>query len=413
MSSNQLTVQNLDKSSEWSSGMSLWGLDSFDGNIDQKYQFKLSGKGPVNVYVLDSGTEIGHPGFKSGQVEFMYTAPNVEKSNVNDCTGHGSHVSGIIAGTVTGVAKNAKIYVLRISGCGPTFNNQNIIDALNFLTSRIQKPAVVNLGLLPLSSSSVEVEKLKNLLVKFVNEVQVPVVMAAGDESTPNCSRLAQIDGLISVGAHDEQFSPLVNSNYGSCTNVFAPGNNIWSHSNQTGGIFYSRNSGTSSASAFVSGAVATLLEFNKNLSPAEVQRELVKNSVRNLTDKTNTQQPIVRVYTPPNDGGDISSLLTWLLPSIFGVLLLLAIGGFIFWRLRRRSRLPKSSITAYNPSENAVPIRFSNVDDSQYMTTYSKSSMVQLSPMQTMYSDYEVHNVRESYIQPTKYKASTLHSLR
>ncbi|KAJ1497301.1 hypothetical protein HMI55_005574, partial [Coelomomyces lativittatus] len=72
--------------------MNLWALDELDGQLDDSYQFRYSGK-----------------------------------------------------------AKDAFVHVLRISGCEMSFTDKSVLDAMEYLSSRIQKPAVVSITLLPLS----------------------------------------------------------------------------------------------------------------------------------------------------------------------------------------------------------------------------------------------------------------------
>jgi subtilisin family serine protease len=65
-------------------------------------------------------------------------------------------------------------------------------------------------------------------------------------------------------------------SNWGSCVDIYAPGERIWSawNGDNSDGSF---QTGTSSASPYVAGAAALYLERNRSMTPADI-----KSSLRN-----------------------------------------------------------------------------------------------------------------------------------
>ena len=94
-----------------------WGLSRLSNPnlpISGSYTFQRTGKG-VNVYILDSGVIAGHPEF-SGRAANVHSEISTTHGQ-EDCSGHGTQVASIIAGTNVGVAKRASIKAVRILDC--------------------------------------------------------------------------------------------------------------------------------------------------------------------------------------------------------------------------------------------------------------------------------------------------------
>jgi subtilisin family serine protease len=119
-------------------------------------------------------------------------------------------------------------------------------------------------------------------------------VAAAGNNDDAALMYPAACDGVISVGATDENGQRASFSTYGDWVTVNAPGNNIWStiQSNYefdviTGLLYqftygwdgespYMYSSGTSMACPLVAGTVALVLSQAPELTPAEVTQHLL-----------------------------------------------------------------------------------------------------------------------------------------
>ena len=101
-----------------------WGLarishrDSLTFKTFNEYLYANdAGKG-VDVYVIDTGTNVDHVDF-GGRAHWGKTIPANDADQ--DGNGHGTHCSGTVAGTKYGVAKKANVYavkVLRSNGSG-------------------------------------------------------------------------------------------------------------------------------------------------------------------------------------------------------------------------------------------------------------------------------------------------------
>lgn len=196
-----------------------WHLDFLDGFFDNKYTYLYTGEN-VNVYILDSGVEPNHPSFYPGQAEIIW-------GEQEDCTGHGSHVSGIVAS----VAKRAKIKVLKVMGCEKNVSEEVFKEALDFLEKNIQKPAVISIsmGLPPLASKSIRDSMvLPDALNVFTTKLKIPVILSAANFNSSECRSLtANTINAVVVGSIDEDLQISDFSNYGDCVNFFAPGKSI------------------------------------------------------------------------------------------------------------------------------------------------------------------------------------------
>ncbi|ORZ40834.1 peptidase S8/S53 domain-containing protein, partial [Catenaria anguillulae PL171] len=272
------------------SSQSLWGLDALDGKLDDKYGFDLTGEG-VNVYVVDSGINVRHPEYE-GRATNIFTADTVKNQEQDDCTGHGSHVAGLIGGKTVGVAKRVNLFGLRIIDCGKTGSVSDAVEALNFLSTNMKMPAVINLSLG--STESLRGDTLPRALNALARR-GASVVIAAGNSEREVCDTSAPsmttVPNTFVVGALDrpsaqelarDNYNPrrAKFSNFGNCVRWWAPGVDMWSTANTTIDVqgnrmaFESRQ-GTSQAAPLVAGVLAHHLQANPNLTPSELQARL------------------------------------------------------------------------------------------------------------------------------------------
>jgi subtilisin family serine protease len=324
-----ITITNWVTQNRTITSSGLWGLDRIDQAtlpLNSQFTSLTSGEGAY-VYVVDSGIRTTHTQF-SGRVLPGYFASGF--SSVEDCDGHGTHVSGTVLGSTYGVAPSAKLIPVRVLDCDGEGTLANVVAALDWIaldTSR--RPAVVNLSLGG-STSFV----LDTAVANLVNS-GLSVVAAAGNEAQDACNvSPARAPSAITVAASTSTDAEAPYSNYGTCVDVLAPGSGVLSAyiENDSSDALAS---GTSMATPHVAGVVALMLESNPCATPAQITTALISNSVSGQIDYAFPSDPV----QSPNqllqlgsisgtpcapksvsaDQRDSGAVVTWTLPTGLG----------------------------------------------------------------------------------------------
>ncbi|AVR46856.1 hypothetical protein C7S20_17200 [Christiangramia fulva] len=265
-----------------------WGLDKIDQReikMDRAYTYTATGKG-VTAYIIDSGINYSHEEFEgrasNGHDFVLEEDPGNTDPNQNageDCLGHGTHVAATVGGKTFGVAKEVKLVSVRVFGCIGSTPESRVIAAVDWVTANAIKPAVVNMSLGGPSNSGTN-----PLDIAIQNSIQTGInyVIAAGNSRDDACLYSpAKVPEALTVGASDIYNRAAYFSNYGDCVDLYAPGVNITSASNEDN-TSSTEKSGTSMASPHVAGVVALYLEKNNDSSPEEVSNAIIANSTSN-----------------------------------------------------------------------------------------------------------------------------------
>merc|ERR1740121_2088739 len=113
------------------------------------------------------------------------------------------------------------------------------------------------------------------LVVDRAVETGVTVVVAGGNDNSDACNfSPAFVPSAITVGSTDSLHRRSSFSNYGQCTNIWAPGSSVLSawHTSDTAS---STLSGTSMACPHVAGGAALVLQRNPSFLSPKILEEL------------------------------------------------------------------------------------------------------------------------------------------
>ena len=295
-----------------STGSSLWGLSRTSSKelpayANAKYTF-LSGDGAgVDVYVIDTGVLPTHSEFE-GRASVAFVSTELAAEGKVDLHGHGTHVSGTIAGKTYGLAKYANIIGVKVLGKDGVGTLGGLLEGLEWVhqdflakqkASQDKSKAVVNLSL---GGSPGEIQSLDEAAITIISEIGLPFVVAAGNDDTDACLvSPARVSVAITVGSTNKNDILSSFSNSGPCVDMLAPGEMILSSyigSTTTTATM----SGTSMATPHVTGVVARYLSQSciTRPSPAAIKAWLQDTSTKtavDLQDKLSTPNRLLYMF--------------------------------------------------------------------------------------------------------------------
>jgi len=270
----------------------------------------IQGQG-IGVAVIDSG--INPNGDLYTNMGVNRQVANVRfnndyNQNTSDGYGHGTHVSGIIAGDGSessgkyiGVAPMVNVINVKVSNDDGSAMMKNVVAGLQWV---LNNKNAYNIRIVNLSLNSPVAESYNTNPLDAAVEILwfngVVVVVSAGNKGTGAIYPPANDPFVITVGAVDDKGTAIIAddgianfSAYGRDENgavkpdLVAPGTNITArmvnlnmglaaaHPANIVGNQYFRMSGTSMAAPMVSGAAALLLQDEPGLTPDQVKYRL------------------------------------------------------------------------------------------------------------------------------------------
>lgn len=269
-----------------------WGLarishrDSLSFSTFNKYLYTADAGEGVDVYVIDTGTNIDHVDFE-GRASWGKTIPQGDADE--DGNGHGTHCSGTVGGKLYGVAKKAHIKAVKVLRSNGSGTMSDVVSGVEYAAEAHLKAvqdakkgkrkgfkgstANMSLG----GGKSPALDKAVNAAV----DVGIHFAVAAGNDNANSCNYSpAAAEKAVTVGASTVRDERAYFSNYGKCNDIFAPGLDIkstWIGSNYSTNVI----SGTSMASPHIAGLLAYLLSLQPAKDSAYAVAEITPKQLK------------------------------------------------------------------------------------------------------------------------------------
>lgn len=264
-----------------------WGLD----RVGAGGRGGNEGAG-VSIFILDTGVRTTHTDFTGRAIpEADFTNGNQICNGDLECAadrqGHGTHCAGTAGGKTFGVAPSARIHGVKVLGDNGAGSLGAIIGSIDYLAAAPERPAVGSMSLggqCPFGWCGLY-GSIRTAIDQAVAN-GATIVVAGGNSNADSCGFMpAFVPSAITVGSTDPNDARSSFSNWGSCTNLWAPGRDIPSatHEDDTGSKTFS---GTSMACPHVAGGAALILELNPGFSASKVLERLQANAATDyITD--------------------------------------------------------------------------------------------------------------------------------
>lgn len=270
-----------------------WGLarishrDSLSFGTFNKYLYSEDGGEGVDVYVIDTGTNVEHVDFE-GRAHWGKTIPAGDVDE--DGNGHGTHCSGTVAGKKFGVAKKANIYAVKVLGSNGSGTMSDVVKGVEWAAlahgdkmaaakkgkgKKGFKGSAANMSLGGGKSVTLD------LAVNAAVDAGIHFAVAAGNDNADSCNYSpARAENAVTVGASTLADERAYFSNFGKCNDIFAPGLNILS--SWTGSKYAVKTiSGTSMASPHIAGLLAYFLSLQPSSDSAYAVSEITPKQLK------------------------------------------------------------------------------------------------------------------------------------
>lgn len=265
-----------------------WHLNAI--HLKQGWSY-TKGSPKVRVAVVDDGIQADHPMFK-GRIDDAYNV-FTQDNHLSKGEGHGTHTAGLAVGSAeyysqgaSGVAPNCTLIPVQVFDnkqcplsaliAGVMYAIHHEADVVNISIG----PSFQGLNVLPVEQQNeiantqfCNVALLWARVCKIAAQKRCILVFAAGNDdiltSIPPENRNAS---SIVVTAVDKRLYPTVFTNYGPCSDISAPGKNIYSSFPKSS---FQSCDGTSMAAPIVTGTIALMKSLKKSLTVEQARNAL------------------------------------------------------------------------------------------------------------------------------------------
>lgn len=239
-----------------------WAYEETDAVSALDY-YKSKIKPNINIAILDSGINYNHELLKNRVVRTNADFATGTDDEM-DKYGHGTNVAGAIAKSTP---SNVKLSCYKIHNQNGEGTSAMALAAFEYIKQLSNKPDIINCSFVTRSGLGTVVDELVDM--------GITVVAGAGNEGKEVYQQPAIFDSAITVAATNRYGSACGFSNYGSCVDIAAPGDYVYT-ADMSSNTAYEFASGTSLATPLVSAAAAYVLMENRKYTPEQVKQELI-----------------------------------------------------------------------------------------------------------------------------------------
>ena len=294
-----------------------WGLDRIDQRalpLNNSYTYPTTASG-VKAYIIDSGIRLTHTDFGGRAISGV---DEIDGGSADDGHGHGTHVAANVGGSRFGVAKGVTLVAVRVMNNFGSGTTAGVVAGVDWVTGdhKAGQLAVANISL----RNGID----NTLDTAVANSIAdgITYAIAAGNDNSDACNQSpARVAAAITVGSTTTTDARASDSNFGTCLDIFAPGQDITSAWN-TSDTATATVSGTSMATPHVTGAAALVLAQYPSFTPQQVRDTLVANAAKGVVTGPGTGSPNKLLFVI--DYGTIRALVQ----GFDGQLTALAIAG-------------------------------------------------------------------------------------
>ena len=303
--------------SQWhllNTGQSL-GLLDLDIRAPEAWK-RQSDSPNITVAVIDGGIDVEHPDLvnniwlnqkeipengidddRNGFIDDINGWNFVENSPSVSSSEHGTHVAGIIGAEgnnnigVSGLTWDVKMMSLDIFGDETKYDSEDLFEAIHYAVDNGADIINMSIGYtIPFGTLERFKQVFPDLYQGYIDALNyavdhgVTLISSAGNDNADDLNTLSlpaafttEVPGYISVAAINDEGHVTDYSNFGGKVSVAAPGGSSFTSKTKIISTLprdkglYGGMPGTSMAAPIVSGAVALMLERNKNLLPEDV----------------------------------------------------------------------------------------------------------------------------------------------
>jgi subtilisin family serine protease len=280
----------------------------FDLGLSEAWDL-TTGEASITVAIIDTGIDIKHPDLAGN----LWTNPSEidgngvdddddgfiddihgynfwsESGSIQDDNGHGSHIAGVIGAQgnnengISGINWNVRLMALKFTDAEGAGSTVKAIEAIDYAIGHGAR--IINASwTIRMDEQQFDAAALLKKAIRKADQAGLLFVDASGNQFrtgeglnidvTPVYPAAFQLPNMITVGSLERLGGMAPYSKYGAeAVDLVAPGDGILSTLPDGK---YGYMSGTSIATAFVSGAAALLLSLHPDLSPEDIKSTLI-----------------------------------------------------------------------------------------------------------------------------------------